>query len=169
LTWLFLIAALLAYVPANLLSVMDVQFLGQSAQQLTIMDGVLSFWRDGDYDLASIVFVASVALPCTKFIALAWLLLSIHMRSRFARRPRNRLLHLLEIIGHWSMLDVLVVGILAGLVQFQNLGEIDPGVGILLFGTSVVLTMLSVRSLDSRLIWDDEPFQTAQASPIERS
>lgn len=155
-TWLFLIAALLTYIPANLLPVMNVQFLGQGEQRLTIMGGVLDLWHDGAYDIAAVVFLASVVLPCAKFVMLAGLLLSVQMHSRFARRQRDRLHRFLELVGYWSMLDVLVVGILGSLVQFQGLGTIAPGAGIFLFGASVVLMMLAAHSFDSRLIWDDE-------------
>lgn len=154
--WLFLIAALLTYIPANLLPVMNVQFIGQGEQRLTIMGGILDLWHDGAYDIAAVVFLASVALPCAKFVLLAGLLLSVQVHSRFARRQRDRLHRFLERVGYWSMLDVLVVGILGSLVQFQDLGSIEPGAGIFLFGASVVLMMLAAHSFDSRLIWDDE-------------
>lgn len=152
--WLLLVAALLLYVPANLLPVMKIHVLGQGEQPLTIVGGVLDLWRDGAYDVAFVVFVASVALPCAKFIALTGLLLSVQWRTRQARSGRARLHGLLELIGYWSMLDVLVVGILASLVQFQGLGEIEPGAGIFLFGTSVILTVFAAHSFDARLIWD---------------
>lgn len=153
-TWLLLIAALLTYIPANLLPVMQIQSLGQDEQRLTILGGIFDLWHDGAHDVAAVVFLASVALPCAKFFILSGLLLSVQMRSPFARRQRNRLHRFLELVGYWSMLDVLVVGILGSLVQFQGLGAIEPGAGIFLFGASVVLMMLAAHSFDSRLIWD---------------
>ena len=73
-----------------------------------------------------------------------------------------------ELIGYWSMLDVLVVALVAALVKFQTLGDIEPRPGILFFGMVVVLTMLSAMSFDPRLIWDnapdDEPLSDAEPS-----
>jgi paraquat-inducible protein A len=153
-TWFLLAAAILVFVSANLLPVMELQLLGQGEQHFTIIGGVLDLWRGESYGLAVVIFVASVGLPCAKFIVLGDLLLSVHGRSRFRSRQRARMHRLLELIGYWSMLDVLVVGILGSLVQFQALGEIDPGAGIFLFGASVILTMLAAHSFDARRIWD---------------
>lgn len=165
LTWGLLLAAVLAYVPANIMPVMEVHLLGQGDHELTIMGGILDLWREGSYDLASVVFLASVALPCAKFMVLGGLLLSVRWRTRFACRQRARLHRLLELIGYWSMLDVLVVGILGSLVQFQALGEIGPRAGIYLFGVTVVLTMLAAHSFDSRLIWDAAEIDCTTAVP----
>ncbi|MOA62644.1 Paraquat-inducible protein A [compost metagenome] len=61
-----------------------------------------------------------------------------------------------ELIGYWSMLDVIVVALVASLVKFQALADIEPRPGILFFGLVVVFTMLSAMSFDPRLIWDKE-------------
>src|SRR5690606_33644136 len=73
-TWALCIAAAIAYVPANALPVMHIYGpTGQSSH--TILGGVVEFWRMGSWDLAIIVFVASVAVPITKLLALAVLML----------------------------------------------------------------------------------------------
>jgi paraquat-inducible protein A len=63
---------------------------------------------------------------------------------------------MIELIGYWSMLDVLVVAVVCGLVQFKALSSVEPRMGILFFGVVVILTMLAAMSFDPRLIWDDE-------------
>lgn len=146
--------------------VMKVHFLGQDDHPLTIMGGIIDLWHDEAYDVAFVVFVASVALPCVKFVVLAGLLLSVQWRTRTACPERAKLHRLLELIGYWSMLDVLVVGILGSLVQFQALGQIEPGAGIFLFGASVIVTMFAAHSFDPRLIWDVvEPSPPASSPP----
>jgi paraquat-inducible protein A len=71
-------------------------------------------------------------------------------------RERARLYRLVELIGYWSMLDVLVVAMVAALVKFQALSDIEPRVGIFFFGMVVILTMLSALNFDPRLIWDGD-------------
>jgi len=83
-------------------------------------------------------------------------LFSIHIRYKHGRYDRIRLFRLTEFIGRWSMIDVFVVAILAALVQIGAVARIDPGIGVTAFGASVICTMLSALSLDSRLLWDED-------------
>lgn len=150
-----LIASMVLYLPANLLPVMSTMKLG-NAFESTIMEGVIEFWQSGDYGIALIIFVASVAVPCTKFLALGTLFWSSYRKSRNARRERSRLYRIVEIVGYWSMLDVLVVALICALVQFNALSTAEPRAGILYFGLVVILTMLSAMQFDPRLIWEDK-------------
>jgi paraquat-inducible protein A len=150
-TWAFLVAALVLYIPANLLPVMYTRLLGSEAES-TILEGVEEFWRSGSWDIAVLIFTASVAVPCTKFLAITLLLLD----QKFpigSRIGKTRLLKLVEHIGYWSMLDVLVVALVTALIQFRALGIAEPRSGIVFFGAVVVLTMLAAMSFDSRLAW----------------
>ncbi|MDR1936409.1 MAG: paraquat-inducible protein A, partial [Candidatus Accumulibacter sp.] len=151
--WALLIAALILYVPANVLPVMHTDLFGHGGES-TIMSGVVEFWHGGSYGVALVIFIASIAVPCTKFLALGVLLTASQRRSRQAMRERTRLYRLIECVGYWSMLDVVVVAIVSALVKFQILSDIEPRVGILFFGVVVILTMLSAMSFDPRLIWD---------------
>ncbi|WP_223513689.1 paraquat-inducible protein A [Pseudomonas sp. GL-B-19] len=152
-TWAFMFTALAFYVPANLLPVMNTQMLGNGADS-TIMSGVLEFWAAGAWDIALIIFIASIAVPGIKFVALTFLLVSVHRDSLWARKERSQLYRVVEVIGYWSMLDVIVVALVASLVKFKALADIEPRAGILFFGLVVVFTMLSAMSFDPRLIWD---------------
>ncbi|ANJ56325.1 paraquat-inducible protein A [Pseudomonas silesiensis] len=154
-TWAFLLASLIFYVPANLLPVMNTTMLG-SGSESTIMGGVLEFWQHGAWDIALIIFIASIAVPGIKFVALTMLLVTVQRGSSWALKERSKLYRFVELIGYWSMLDVIVVALVAALVKFQALGDIEPRQGILFFGLVVVFTMLSAMSFDPRLIWDKQ-------------
>lgn len=151
--WALLIAGMILYIPANLLPVMYTKLLGDGSDS-TVMRGVIEFWKSGAYGIALVIFIASVAVPCTKFLVLGLLLITAQRHSRWARRERARLYRLVELIGYWSMLDVLVVAVVAALVKFQTLSDIEPRIGILFFGAMVILTMLAAMNFDPRLIWD---------------
>ncbi len=151
-TWAYLMAALIFYVPANLLPVMNTSMLGTGADS-TIISGVLEFAEAGAWDIASIIFIASIGVPAIKFGALILLLVTAQRHSQWACRQRAKLFRFVELVGYWSMLDVLVVALVASLVKFQALGNIEPRAGILFFGMVVVFTMLAAMSFDPRLIW----------------
>jgi paraquat-inducible protein A len=150
-----LIAALILYLPANTLPVMYTDMFGSGSEN-TILSGVVEFWKEGAWDIALLIFIASVVVPCMKFFVLGLLLICAQRRSRWAMRERAQLYRFIETIGYWSMLDVLVVALVAALVQFRALSTIEPRLGILFFGLVVVLTMLASMSFDPRLTWDAE-------------
>lgn len=151
--WAFLIAALLLYVPANLLPIMETTSFG-ATQSNTIMSGILLLWHTGSWDLALIVFVASVVVPLGKLLALAALLVSVQGRPLGSPLQLARLYRLVELVGKWSMLDVYVVALLATLVRFEFLMSVHATSGALAFGGVVVMTMLAAQAFDPRLIWD---------------
>jgi paraquat-inducible protein A len=152
-TLAFLVAGIVFYIPANVLPVMHTSGLLGDADS-TIIGGILEFWRAGDWDIASLIFIASVAVPFTKFIAIGLLLITVRQGSRWDRHQRTVLYRVVEFIGYWSMLDVIVVAITAALMQFQVLGTAEPRPGIAFFCAVVIVTMLSALSFDPRLIWD---------------
>jgi len=154
-TWSYLLTSLVFYIPANLLPVMNTKMVGNGADS-TIMSGVLDFWAHGAWDIALIIFIASIAVPGIKFVALAMLLITVQRNSLWAQKERSQMYRFVEVIGYWSMLDVIVVALVASLVKFQALADIEPRAGILFFGLVVVFTMLSAMSFDPRLIWDRE-------------
>jgi paraquat-inducible protein A len=153
--WALLLAGLIFYIPANVLPVMYTSLMGRGSEN-TIMQGVIEFWKSGSYGIALVIFIASVLVPCTKFLVLGVLFATSQRRSRWAMKERARLYRLVELVGYWSMLDVLVVAIVAALVKFQGLSDIEPRIGILFFGMVVIMTMLSAMSFDPRLIWDGD-------------
>jgi paraquat-inducible protein A len=152
-TWALLIAAGIMYVPANLLPIMETSSLFGS-QDDTIMSGVVYLWHSGSWDLAVIVFIASIMVPLLKLIALTVLLVSVQRRSVWQPVQRTRLYRLVELVGRWSMLDIYVVTILAALVQIGSLATIKAGPAAMAFGAVVVLTMFAAMQFDPRLIWD---------------
>lgn len=151
-TWALLLAAMILYIPANLLPIMRTGSLFGNESN-TILSGVVELWQNGSWDLAVIVFVASILVPLLKFGALLVLLISVQRRKDWRTQGRAHLFRLVEGIGYWSMLDVFVVTLLVALVHFQ-LTRVDPGPGVVYFGLVVVLTMLASMSFDPRLIWD---------------
>ena len=155
-SWAFLIAAAVLYIPANVLPIMRTQQL-LDRYDSTILSGVALLWHNGAYDLAIIVFTASIMVPVLKILSLAYLLISTQRGSAAHARQRTRLYRIVDYIGHWSMLDVFVVVLLVTLVHFGALASVEPLPGVIAFGAVVILTMMASMSFDPRLIWDATP------------
>jgi paraquat-inducible protein A len=152
-SWALLLAALICYVPANLLPVMVVSGPGGSEAD-TILSGVVAMFEAGWYEVALLIFFASITVPVLKILSLMFLLVSVQRRSSWRPEDRTRLYRIVEIVGRWSMLDMFVVSLSVALVQLGAVANVEPATGAVFFAAVVVLTMFAARSLDPRLIWD---------------
>ena len=155
-SWTFLVMAMVLYLPANLLPIMDTDSIVMPSHSDTIMSGIVLLWKTGSWPLAIIVFVASIMVPLLKMLSMLTILIAVHQGVRVHCHDLAKLYRLLEIVGRWSMLDIFVVAILVTLVQLQFVANVSPGKGAAAFGAVVVLTMLATMSFDPRLIWDSE-------------
>lgn len=152
-TWALVIAAMIFYIPANMLPVMLTISMGK-VQSDTILSGVIYFVLTGSWHIALIIFVASILVPLAKLLVLIYLLLSVQFRSLKRPRDRTRLYHLMELVGRWSMVDIYAVTVMVGLVRMDALASVDAGPAGFYFAAVVVLTMMAANCFDPRLIWD---------------
>jgi paraquat-inducible protein A len=151
--WAFWVLGLMCYIPANLYPMLQTRTLFFT-QQDTIVGGAIELIHYGSYGVALVILFASVVIPISKFLAIAFLAISVQRPSSVSNHSRQRLYEVVEYIGRWSMIDIFVVAILSSLVQLKVLVAIYPGPASLFFALSVVFTMISAQAFDSRLIWD---------------
>ncbi|HEY4058694.1 MAG TPA: paraquat-inducible protein A [Kofleriaceae bacterium] len=151
--WAYLMAASLLYVPANVLVMMHTEQLPTKRDD-TILSGISFLWTEGSWDLAVLVFTASIVIPLVKLASLGVLLVTTGQHSTWRQRGRTKLYRVLEVVGHWSMLDVFVVALLTAVVQVGRFANVQPGPALLPFAGVVILTMLASHSFDPRRIWD---------------
>lgn len=148
-----LVGALLLYLPSNLLPIMETRSLVESRTD-TIWSGARYLWDTGSWPLAMIVVIASIVVPLLKLAVLTALVVSVRLGRVQGKLRRARLYRLVEFIGRWSMLDIYVVAVLAGVMQLDVAGTVTPRAGALAFSGVVVLTLLAAACFDPRLIWD---------------
>jgi paraquat-inducible protein A len=141
------------YIPANLYPMLTTKTLLSTSED-TIVGGAFELIHHGSWGIAIIILVASVVIPMSKFVAIAYLALSVRRSTDISARSRHVLYEMVEDIGRWSMIDVFVVAILSSLVQLNVAASINPGAASLSFALSVIFTMFSAQAFDSRLIWD---------------
>jgi paraquat-inducible protein A len=151
--WALLISAMILYVPANLLPVMTVVSLGKESGN-TLMGGVIHFVQSGAWSLALVVFVASILVPMVKMLVLIGMLLSVQFRWCMYLKDKTKLFRFVEFVGRWSMVDIFVIALLVGLVQFGEFASIQVGAGTLSFAGVVILTLWAPSAFDIRWLWD---------------
>ncbi|MGH8128356.1 MAG: PqiA/YebS family transporter subunit [Gammaproteobacteria bacterium] len=154
LTWALLVTAIILYILANIYPIMLTTSLGRTTPQ-TIVGGVMELAETGSWPIALVVFSASIVVPITKIVALAWLCLNVRHHWNEDSRARVRLHRFIEKIGRWSMIDVFVVATLGALVQAGMLVAVKPGAAAPAFAAVVIITMIATHTFDTRLLWND--------------
>lgn len=151
--WALWLVGLMCYIPANIYPMLQTRML-MRVQEDTIVGGAIELIHHGAIGVAIIILIASVVIPLGKFMAIAFLAISVTRPSSVSNHHRQILYEVVEYIGRWSMIDIFVVAIMSSLVQLNSLAAINPGRASLFFALSVIFTMLSAQAFDSRMIWD---------------
>jgi len=149
----FSLAALIFFVPANVYPILLMDFYGAYSEN-TVWDGCVTLYRDGQWPVATIVFLASILIPILKLLGLFFLVVSTKFGSASWQPERTSIYKVINVIGPWAMLDVFLLAILVALVKLGNIATVLPGRGLVAFTAMVVFTILASASFDPTLIWD---------------
>ena len=147
------LAALLFYVPANLLPLATLP-IGLTPTKYTVLQGVIDLVQAHLFGLGLLVFCASFAIPFLKLAGISWCLSSVLRGSDKRLRSKTRLFHIVEEIGRWSMVDPFVIGCFVPVMQYNSLIYGRAEAAATPFALVVVMTMLATRCFDPRLMWD---------------
>ncbi len=147
------LAALLFYVPANLLPLATLP-IGLTPTRYTVLQGVIDLVQANLWGLAALVFSASFAIPFLKLAGMGWCLFSVWRGSSRHLRGKTRLYHIVEEIGRWSMVDPFVIACFVPVMQYNALIYGRAEAAATPFAMVVVMTMLATRCFDPRLMWD---------------
>lgn len=151
-TWALILTTSILLFPANILPIMEVDFLGEATRS-TILDGIVYFFEDGDYFIGAVILIASILVPLFKVIGLV-ILLAGRRQTEIALRAKTKLYRFITFIGRWSMLDIFVIALLVALVDFGFVSSTRPAPGSYWFCLVVTVTMFAAITFDPRLMWD---------------
>lgn len=153
------LAAFALFWPAILLPVLAIENLGHSRVS-SILGGIVELLRHGNWLVGGVVLVFSILFPLAKIV----LLLELSLFEILHRRHKAWTLRMMEHLGRWSMLDVLLLALLVMMVKLGSLVEFHLGPAILAFVGCVVMSMIASLSFDPHTIWE-ENFREADSCP----
>lgn len=144
------VASAIAFLITNVEPLMTLSVAGRQAST-TIAAGAWQMWVQGEKITALLIALFAVVAPALQIGFMLAILLSV-------RRPPaphwvGTLLHWVEIAGSWSMVEVMMLGILVSLVKIAALAKVAPGVGIFAAGGLIVLLAAMSSSFDPREAW----------------
>lgn len=147
------LAALILYPLALYLPVMQIQRLGHESHA-SIWSGMVTLLAERHLFVGLAVLLFSIVAPIAKLALIFTLCIS---QGRIADHQRARAYRLIELIGRWGMVDVLLVAILVAVVKLGDLVVVTPGPGVALFGAVVILSLLASAAFDPHAIWQRAP------------
>ncbi|MDH1732574.1 paraquat-inducible protein A [Pseudomonas chengduensis] len=145
------LTALLLYVPANFLPIMQLNLLGQTSQD-TVWSGVIGLYESGMQGIAVVVFLCSMAVPLLKLLCQLLVLLSIRMD--FGRSYGLLLYRIYHHMREWGMLEVYLMGILVAMVKLMDLADLSLGLGLFCFIALLLVQVWLEVTMSPNQIWE---------------
>ena len=144
------IAALLLYIPANFLPIMQLNLLGQASQD-TVWSGVLGLFNTGMQGIAVVVFLCSMGIPLLKLLCQLAVLLSI--RWDIGRSYGLLIYRIYHHLRDWGMLEVYFMGVLVAIVKLSDLAELSLGLGLVCFVSLLLVQVWLEVVMSPHQIW----------------
>jgi len=144
------VAAGIVFLFTNVEPLMTLSVAGRQAST-TIAGGAWQMWEQGEKITALLIALFAVIAPALQIGFMLTVLLSV--RRPPAPRWVGTLLHWVEIAGAWSMVEVMMLGILVSLVKIAALARVVPGIGIFAAGGLIVLLAAMSSAFDPREAW----------------
>jgi paraquat-inducible protein A len=167
------VAAAIAFVIANVMPLMDLSVVGRVAST-TIVGGAYVMWMEGQRITGVLVLFCALIAPGSYLL----FMLTLQLAARRSPVPRwvSEMLRWVHHFQMWSMLEVMLLGILVALIKIAQLATVQAGIGMYAVGALVLLFPAIMVTFDPRELWqkvvwaDNEMPRTAPADvPVAES
>jgi len=145
------LAAVVLYVIANAAPMLSLNAVGHHAST-TVFGGALELWRDGREIVAGLVLWTAVVAPGLQIALMLAVVLGAH-RDPVPRWVGTLLRHH-PTARTWSMIEVMLVGVLVALIKIADYATVIPGRALFALGTLVFVFAGIQATFDARDVWE---------------
>lgn len=149
------LSALILYPVAMLTPILTVRQLGHEHTS-NLLDGTIALIREGQIAVGLVVLLGSIVAPVGKLLLMLALCAGDSVLHRAGHRPAYRLV---EFLGRWGMIDVLLIAVLIAAAKLGDVVTITPGPGVLAFTAVVVLNIIASAMFDPGAVWEAHPWK----------
>jgi paraquat-inducible protein A len=144
------LAAAVLYVVANAVPMLSLTIVGRETST-TVLGGAVHLWDDGSAVVGILVLFTAVIAPALQI----GFMLAIVLGAIRQRPPRwvGTLLRYQPTTRIWSMIEVMMLGVLVALVKIADYATVIPGIALFVLGMLVFLLAGMQASFDSREVW----------------
>jgi len=145
------LGAALLYVVANTVPMLGLTIVGRAAST-TVIGGAEHLWSNGQQMVAVLVFLTAVIAPALQI----GFMLAIVLGALRERPPRwvGTLLRHHPTTRTWSMIEVMMLGVLVALIKIMDYATVIPGLALFTLGALIFLLAGMQASFDSREVWE---------------
>jgi len=144
------LATAIVFVLANMVPLMDLSVVGRTSST-TIAGGAWVMWNEGEPVTAVLVAFCAIIAPGGYLL----LMLALLVAARRTPPPAwaGELLRWANHFQIWSMLEVMMLGILVALVKIAELATVAAGIGMYAVFALMLLIPAIIVTFDSRDLW----------------
>lgn len=162
-TLAYTLSAAVLFVIANVFPIFAIE-VQKSHSVINLLGAVRSLWDQQMQVISLLVFLTTILIPALQLIAMIYLLLPL--KFRHVPAGCTTILRMMRVVEPWSMLEVLMLGVLVSLVKLTSSFKVIPGVALWSFGVLTLLLAASSSSFSPRDVWarlDRKPGEGADA------
>ena len=150
-TLILVITALVLLIIANVYPILQIEAEGH-ALSTTLFSCVSYLLTHEMVFLAGLVFLTSIAAPLIQLTGLLYIFLPLY----FYRVPPFATLvyRLVRTIRDWSMLEVVMLGILVSVVKLSALATVIPGIALGAFALLILFIAAILSTLNTEMVWE---------------
>jgi paraquat-inducible protein A len=145
------LAALVLWVVANAVPMLGLKVVGREAST-TVFGGAEQLWRDGREIVAGLVLFTAVVAPALQIVFTLAIVLGA-FRQRVPRWVGTLLCHH-PTTRIWSMIEVMLLGVLVALIKIADYATVVPGLALFALGALVVVLAAMQATFDAREVWE---------------
>jgi paraquat-inducible protein A len=146
------ISGLLVYIPAIFMPLLTLEAMG-IPQKGSIFDAFLTFYHQGYYFVAVLVFLTSIFFPLLKLSLL--FSIALQLKLRWYSRSLPFLFRTSHLLDEWGMPDVYLIALFVTIIKIESMASIEYGVGFFCFLFLVFMNRAAVSALDPKAFWDE--------------
>ncbi|HKN02164.1 MAG TPA: paraquat-inducible protein A [Candidatus Binataceae bacterium] len=145
------LAAAVLYAIANSVPMLGLSIVGRHTST-TVLGGVRDLWEGGQQIVAALVLLTAVIAPALQIgFTLA---IAIAAHREHPRRWVGHLLRHLPATRVWSMIEVMMLGVLVALIKIADYATVIPGIALFVLGALLFLLAAIQVNFDAREVWD---------------
>lgn len=145
------LAATILWLTANSVPMLGLSVIGHQAET-TVLGGAMHLWTHGQQVVAVLILFTAVLAPALQI----GFLLAVSLGTGRTPAPRwvGVMIRHHPTLAEWSMIEVMMIGVLVALTKIAELASVIPGLALYMLAALIFVLAGMQSSIDRRAIWE---------------